>query len=92
MLSIDNKVLQDIDLQYYLILPYFYNLEFETRKRTDFLLWMIGVLLFKRGYFYMSFGRELLFKLTNNINTKRYSTQVNKPILLTPKDVKEVFQ
>lgn len=73
--NVYSYVVSGIDTQYYYILPFFYNLQFKSRKGVDFKLWMIALLLYKRGYFYTDQGRNLLVDIINNINTKRYSTQ-----------------
>lgn len=73
--------ISNIDSLYYYILPFFYNLVFKSRKGVDFELWRVGVLLYKRGYFYNSAGIKLLLLISSNRNKKRYSTNLNTPTL-----------
>jgi hypothetical protein len=64
----------DVDVLYFIILPFFSSLSFISRKYIDFQLWTLGLLLHKYGYFYMDLGKNLLIKITKNINNNRYST------------------
>lgn len=73
-------VISDIDVLYYIILPIYSNLKFKSRKETDFKLWTIVLLLFKKGYYYSPLGKNLIMKIINNINKKRYTTSKNSLI------------
>jgi hypothetical protein len=72
--NVISYVIGDIDVLYTYFLPFFYNAPFYSRKKVDFLLWTIGLLLHKYGHFYDLKGRQLLVKITNIINYRRYST------------------
>jgi hypothetical protein len=68
--------IRDVDVLYFIILPFFSSLCFVSRKYIDFQLWTLGLLLHKYGYVYTKPGKDLLLKIKNNMNNKRYSTAI----------------
>lgn len=89
--NVYSYVISDIDVLFYVILPFLNCLEFKSRKFIDFKLWSISLLLRKYGYFYLAEGRSLLVGITKCINKKRYSTNKTKCTYISEKDVDLVF-
>jgi hypothetical protein len=85
--NVYSYVLTDVDVLYYIIFPFFANLEFKSRKFIDFKLWCIGLFLHKYGYLYLPEGKNLIAKITNCINKKRYTNNTVQPIYITQNDI-----
>ena len=49
-------------LRHHIIIPFFSNLEFKTRKLVDFKLWIIAIKLHIYGYYLLAEGKFLLLK------------------------------
>lgn len=81
--------IQDKDVLFQYIFPFFKDLQFYTRKSVDFSIWSLGLHIFIHGYNHVSKGKELLLKLTNNMNSKRYFTDLSE--LLDTQEIKELF-
>jgi hypothetical protein len=90
--NVYSYVLTDVDVLYYIIFPFFSNLEFKSRKFIDFKLWSIGLFLHKYGYVYLPEGKNLICKITNCINKKRYTNSAVQPIYITQSDIDLVLQ
>lgn len=45
---------------------------FLSRKAVDFKIWSLGLFLIIQGYHYTPQGKAILLKLSNNMNSKRY--------------------
>lgn len=84
-LSISDK---DVLFQY--VLPFFQNLNFYSRKKIDFIIWSVGLYLFIYGYTNLAEGRALLLKLSNNMNTKRYFSDLSD--FLDVQEITELFK
>jgi hypothetical protein len=82
-------VITDKDVLFQYIYPYFKNLKFYSRKRIDFIIWIIGLFVFIYGYAQLPKGKELLLKLSNNMNSKRYISDLSD--LLDVKEIEELF-
>ena len=67
-------LINDIDVLFDYIVPFFEKLNFQTRKFVDFQLWSVAIKIHKLGYFYISEGRDLLVKIASSTNKFRYST------------------
>jgi hypothetical protein len=90
--NVYSYVLTDVDVLYYIIFPFFSNLEFKTRKLIDFKLWYIGLFLHKYGYVYLPEGKYLIAKICNCINKNRYTSNKVQPIYITQNDLDLVFK
>jgi len=78
-------VITDLDILFQYIYPFFKDLSFYSRKRIDFNIWSLGLFLMIYGYYNLPKGKELLLKLSNNMNSKRYFSNVIDFI-----DIKEI--
>jgi len=78
-------VITDLDVLFQYICPFFKNLLFYSRKSIDFNIWSLGIYLIIYGYHTIPKGKELLLKLSNNMNSKRYFSNVSDLI-----DIKEI--
>ena len=76
-LIITNK---DILFQY--IYPYFIEASFYSRKSIDFAIWSLVLYLFIFGYHNLPLGKEVLLKLSNNMNSNRYFSDLSDLIEL----------
>ena len=66
----------DTDVLFQYILPFFKNLTFLSRKGVDFKIWCLGLFLIIQGYHQTPQGKVILLKLSNNMNSKRYFSNV----------------
>lgn len=62
---------------YNYILPFLKSLNFKTRKSVDFLLWEATIKIKALGYHTLPRGWRYLVEISNCINNKRYSTNLN---------------
>lgn len=65
-----------LDFFYYIIIPFFSLLPMHSRKRIDFKLWAIAVILMKRGFHLEIEGKILIRKIANSMNDRRYTTHI----------------
>jgi LAGLIDADG endonuclease/Cytochrome b/b6/petB len=77
----DNKgsyqlVITDTDILFQYIYPFFKELPFYSRKGIDFKIWSLGLFLIVFGYYCLPKGKQLLIKLSNNMNSKRYFSNI----------------
>jgi hypothetical protein len=66
----------DMDVLFQYIFPFFNDLTFLSRKGVDFKIWGISLFLIIHGYSQLPEGRALLIKLSNNMNNKRYFSNI----------------
>lgn len=61
------------------IYPFFRDLSFYSswKKGVDFSIWSLVLYIFIYGYHNLSKGREILLKLSNNMNSKRYFSNLS---------------
>ena len=78
-------VITDIDVLFQYIYPFFRELSFYSRKSIDFNIWSLGLYLIMYGYYTIPKGKELLLKLSNSMNSKRYFSDLTDFI-----DIKEI--
>lgn len=84
--------ISDVDVLYFIILPFFSSLSFVSRKFIDFQLWTLGLLLIKNGYVFTERGKDLLLKIKKNMNNKRYTnSSLERPITISQLEVDSVF-
>lgn len=83
-------VITDKDVLFQYIFPFFSNLNFYSRKRIDFIIWSIGLFLFIYGYTHLPKGKELLLKLSNNMNSNRYFSDLSD--FLDVQEIIELFE
>jgi LAGLIDADG endonuclease/Cytochrome b/b6/petB len=69
-------VITDIDVLFQYIYPFFKELGFYSRKGIDFKFWSLGLFLIVCGYYCLPKGKEFLIKLSNNMNSKRYFSNI----------------
>lgn len=74
----------NVDALYDYLLFFFLDMSFQTRKSTDFFLWCLGLYFHKFGHYYLPEGRALVIKISQYINTGRYS---NNPDRVSPPDL-----
>ncbi len=67
----------NIDTLYDYLLFFLLDMSFQTRKGVDFHFWCIVLHLHKLGYFYLQEGRNLAYKISQYVNSNRYSTNPN---------------
>lgn len=77
----------NIDALYDYLLFFFLSMPFQTRKSEDFYFWSIALHLHKLGYFYLSEGRVLVYKISQYVNNGRYSTNHNLVIAPSLSDI-----
>lgn len=77
--NVHSLSIENIDVLYDNIVPWFQGVKLNTRKEFDKILWAVAVTIHKHGYFNLPTGRSLLLSIANSINTKRYSTNNNGP-------------
>ena len=66
----------DTDVLFQYIYPFFNKLTFLSRKTVDFKIWSLGLFLIIQGYHYTPQGKVILLKLSNNMNSKRYFSNI----------------
>ena len=70
-------VITDKDILFQYIYPFFRDVYFYSRKGIDFSIWSLVLYIFIYGYHNLPNGREILLKLANNINSKRYFSDLS---------------
>jgi hypothetical protein len=80
-------LISDKDVLFQYVLPFFQNLKFYSRKKTDFIIWSVGLYLFIYGYTNLIKGKALLLKLSNNMNSNRYFSDLSDFV-----DVQEIIE
>jgi hypothetical protein len=83
-------VITDKDVLFQYIFPFFQNLQFYSRKKIDFIIWSIGLFLFIQGYINTSKGKNMLLKLSNNMNSKRYFSNIFD--IFDGEEIEELFK
>jgi len=78
-------VITDTNVLFQYIYPFFKNLSFYTRKEIDFSILSLVLYLFIFGYNNLTKGKELLLKFSNNMNSKRYFSDLSDVI-----DIEEI--
>ena len=69
-------LITDTDVLFQYIFPFFNKLTFLSRKGIDFKIWSLGLFLIIHGYHQTQKGKAILLKLSNNMNLKRYFSNV----------------
>ena len=69
-------VITDKDILFQYIYPFFRDVNFYSRKGIDFSIWSLVLYIFIYGYHNLPEGKKLLVKLSNNMNLKRYFSNV----------------
>ena len=83
-------VITDKDVLFQYIYPYFIESSFYSRKRIDFTIWSLVLYLFILGYHNLPKGKEVLLKLSNSMNSKRYFSDLSDLIDLD--EIKSLFE
>jgi len=66
----------DTDVLFQYIFPFFKDLPFLSRKGVDFKIWSVGLFLIIHGYSKIPTGKAILLKLANNMNSRRYFSNI----------------
>jgi len=69
--------IQNMDILYKLIIPFFQSMKFNSRKSFDFKIWSYSVKLRILGYHELKEGKRLLLKLSRGTNKYRYNLLKN---------------
>ena len=83
-------VITDKDVLFQYIYPFFRNLSFYSRKGIDFSIWSLVLYIVIHGYHNLAKGREILLKLANNMNSKRYFSDISDFIEVD--EIKNLFR
>ena len=83
-------VITDKDVLFQYIYPFFRGLSFYSRKAIDFSIWGLVLYIFIYGYHNIPNGREILLKLSNNMNSKRYFSDLSDFIEVD--EIKNLFK
>jgi len=83
-------LISDIDVLFQYILPFFQALNFYSRKKIDFIIWSVGLYLLIYGYNNLPEGKSILLNLHNNMNTKRYFSDLSD--LVDVQKITELFE
>ena len=77
--NVYSYIISDLDVLFYIIVPFFSNIKFKTRKYTDFYLWTIAIKLRIYGFNLIPEGKDLLLKISNSTNKSRYNNNLEIP-------------
>ena len=69
-------LITDTSILFQYIFPFFNKLTFLSRKGIEFKIWSFGLFLIIHGYHQTQKGKAILLKLSNNMNLKRYFSNV----------------
>ena len=69
-------IISDTDVLFQYIFPFFKDLPFLSRKGVDFKIWSVGLFLIINGYTKIPNGKAIFLKLYNNLNSKRYFSNI----------------
>lgn len=69
-------IISDTDVLFQYIFPFFKDLSFLSRKGVDFKIWSVGLFLIIHGYTKIPNGKAIFLKLYNNLNSKRYFSNI----------------
>ena len=69
-------IISDTDVLFQYIFPFFKDLPFLSRKGVDFKIWSVGLFLIIQGYTKIPTGKAIFLKLYNNLNSKRYFSNI----------------
>ena len=69
-------LITDIDILFQYRFPFFNEFIFLSRKGVDFKIWSLGLFLIIHGYYQTHQGKAILLKLSNNMNSKIYFSNV----------------
>ena len=83
-------VITDKDVLFQYIFPFFKGLTFYSRKGIDFAMWSLVLYIFIYGFHNLPEGRELLLKLSNNMNSKRYFSDLSD--FIDADEIKTLFR
>ena len=72
-------VISSADSLFYFLLPLLENSKMYSRKKIDFELWRIALLLKIKGYYYTIEGKILFLDISDTLN-KRYSTKTTSDV------------
>ena len=72
------------------IYPFFRDLSFYSRKGIDFSIWSLVLYIFIYGYHNLPEGKKLLLKLSNNMNSKRYFSDLSD--FIEEDEIKTLFK
>ena len=84
-------VISDLDVLHQIIVPFFSQLQFKTRKLIDFNFWVIAIKLHIYGYYLIPEGKSLLLKISQCTNKQRYGKDdINNSFL--QEEIENIFK
>ena len=83
-------VITDKDILFQYIYPFFRDVYFYSRKGIDFSIWSLVLYIFIYGYHNLPEGKKLLVKLSNNMNSKRYISDLSD--FIEEDEIKTLFK
>lgn len=75
-------VIYKVDIYFYYILPFFEPMTFFSRKKIDYLYWVITVIIHKFGYYYLPEGKKIALDISSATNKYRYTTNNSSKVEL----------
>jgi len=78
--------IQDTEILYKYIIPFFSTMDFKTRKKLDYEMWILAIDIRINGYHLIKQGKSILFKISKGTNKYRYSNSKNNNVKLPTKD------
>lgn len=64
-----------VDLNFFFIVPFFEPLSFLSRKKLDYIYWVLTVIIHKLGYYYTPLGKKLTLHISLSTNKQRYTNK-----------------
>lgn len=78
--------IQDLEILYNYIIPFFSNMKFKTRKKFDYEMWVIAINIRLKGYNLIREGKDILYRISKSTNKYRYSNYKSTKIILPTDD------
>jgi hypothetical protein len=84
--------LQDLEILYKNIVPFFSSMVFKSSKKLDYEMWIHAINLRIKGYHHIKEGKMILMKISKGTNKYRYSNYKHiKTILPTDNEINNLF-
>jgi hypothetical protein len=71
--NVSSYTIQDMDILYKYIVPFFESMKFRSRKSLDFYLWSIAIKIRIYGYHTLKEGKYILTQISEGTNKFRYN-------------------
>lgn len=90
--NILSYTIQNMEILSNYIIPFFSNMEFRSRKKLDFEMWVHAINIRIKGYYQIKEGKIILMKITKGTNKYRYSnSKLKKTVLPTNTEINNLF-